>query len=362
MDSVSEAAQKVDEAFSSEAVVAPAENTNLNPATLETFQHDGQVVLILCGLVASGKSTFAESLQAHFPHFRRCNQDDLGDRRSVEKLVRQSLSQGLSVCVDRTNFNVSQRFHWIKIAREFPGISIWVIVLDTPYEVRFSKPPWMCRSWSTDTVLIHYLPPKSQVCAARLQHRTGHPTITSPEQGLSILSRFSADFEPPESHEGYHRIIHLRPGDHSSPEYTRSDVLAILQRVRDSEPVVASRNPFPNYHSSGNSSSRGAWNHQNRATGQSFPYRGRRGSAGPNTHNNHILNPGGHNLNNTIATGLSTSFRGWGAPPFRGGARGTSTPARGRGAQQGTNYYRGDQWRRPNVNSNSDSAGGGGGG
>ncbi|RDB23824.1 hypothetical protein Hypma_009019 [Hypsizygus marmoreus] len=94
-----------------------------------------RVVLILCGLVASGKSTFAEQLQQHYPQFHRCNQDVLGDRRQVERLARETLAQGHSVCIDRTNFNAAQRSYWIKIAREFPGTSIWVIVFDTPYEV-----------------------------------------------------------------------------------------------------------------------------------------------------------------------------------------------------------------------------------
>ncbi|PPQ79700.1 hypothetical protein CVT25_003274 [Psilocybe cyanescens] len=67
----------------------------------------GKIVLILCGLIASGKSTFAEALQEHYPEFRRCNQDDLGDRRAVEQLARQTLNQGFSVCIDRTNFNAA---------------------------------------------------------------------------------------------------------------------------------------------------------------------------------------------------------------------------------------------------------------
>lgn len=53
------------------------------------------------------KSTFAEQLQHHYPQFTRCNQDDLGDRRQVERLARESLGQGRSVCIDRTNFNAS---------------------------------------------------------------------------------------------------------------------------------------------------------------------------------------------------------------------------------------------------------------
>ncbi|GLB41709.1 putative AAA domain containing protein [Lyophyllum shimeji] len=169
---------------------------------------EGRVVLILCGLVASGKSTFAEQLERHFPKFRRCNQDDLGDRRQVERLARESLASGQSVCIDRTNFNAAQRSYWIEIAREFPGTSIWVIVFDTPYEI----------------------------CAARLQSRTSHPTIKNPEHGLYVLSRFAADFELPSSQEGYDRIIFLKPADHTSPVYSRSEIAAILRRVHDSTP------------------------------------------------------------------------------------------------------------------------------
>ncbi|KAF9462951.1 P-loop containing nucleoside triphosphate hydrolase protein [Collybia nuda] len=169
---------------------------------------EGQAVLILCGLIASGKSTFAQELERHYPQFRRCNQDELGDRRRVERLARETLAQGLSVCIDRTNFNVTQRSYWIEIAREFPGTSIWVIVFDTPYHI----------------------------CAARLQTRTFHPTIKNPEQGTSVLSRFAADFEQPSPHEGYDRVISLKHTDHLSPVYSRSDIAAILRRVYDSFP------------------------------------------------------------------------------------------------------------------------------
>ena len=87
-----------------------------------------QVVLILVGLVGSGKvnglfmtllpcffpifmshlyqSTFAEALQWHCPHWKRCNQDDLGgNRKNVEHLARVSLRKGFSVCIDRTNLD-----------------------------------------------------------------------------------------------------------------------------------------------------------------------------------------------------------------------------------------------------------------
>ncbi|KAG9074546.1 hypothetical protein FRC06_010611, partial [Ceratobasidium sp. 370] len=63
------------------------------------------VVVILCGLVGSGKSAFANALQREFPEFRRCNQDELGRRGDVERAVHTALSRGLSVCVDRTNID-----------------------------------------------------------------------------------------------------------------------------------------------------------------------------------------------------------------------------------------------------------------
>lgn len=53
------------------------------------------------------QSTFATALQEHVAHFKRCNQDDLGNRRAVENLARKSLREGFSVCIDRTNFNPS---------------------------------------------------------------------------------------------------------------------------------------------------------------------------------------------------------------------------------------------------------------
>jgi len=237
----------------------------------EDFQPEEKVVLILCGLIASGKSTFAESLEVYFPKFRRCNQDDLGDRRKVEQLARSSLAQGMSVCIDRTNFNASQRSYWIEIAREFPGTLIWVIVFDTPYEI----------------------------CAARLRHRTSHPTIKSPEEGLPILSRFATDFQYPNAREGYDRIIYVKPADHPSVSYSRQDISAFLHRVRNSPPAAR----------------RGTWNNSSPRGG--YPRgRGRgwiKGSPQP---------PSMPNEGSTYLPGLSSSFRGWQLSPTRRGFRG----------------------------------------
>ncbi|KAJ7880312.1 P-loop containing nucleoside triphosphate hydrolase protein [Mycena olivaceomarginata] len=169
-----------------------------------------QVVLILVGLIGSGKSTFAQALEEHFPEIRRCNQDDLGDRRAVEHLTRATLQNGSSACIDRTNFDASQRAHWIKIAREFPGTLVWVLVFDTPKDV----------------------------CASRLRTRTQHPTIKNPEDALSILDRFSSQYRAPSEDEGYNRIIYLQPSEQEEV-YSRSTLATILERIRDAPSVTS---------------------------------------------------------------------------------------------------------------------------
>jgi len=170
-----------------------------------------KVVLILVGLVGSGKSSYATALEQYFPYrWRRCNQDDLGSRYQVEALARNSLRDGLSVCIDRTNIDQGQRAHWINIAHEFPGTLIYAIVFDTPYEE----------------------------CASRLRQRTSHPTIHGPEQGLSVLSRFARDFRQPAAYEGFDCIISLKPSD-TKLNYSSAEISDILLRVQSS-PVSTS--------------------------------------------------------------------------------------------------------------------------
>lgn len=146
---------------------------------------------------------------------------------------------------------------------------------------------------------------------------TGHPTITSPELGLSVLSRFAEDFVAPEDHEGYDRILNVKPIDFpATPEYSRTDISAILQRVRDSRPVAATRG-FPQSPPS------------NRGHGRGSPHRGGRGWNAPSTNGNFrggAQGPGGY-----VPNGLR-GFRGRDTSSFRGdnGAR-RSRPNRGRG-------------------------------
>jgi hypothetical protein len=140
-----------------------------------------------------------------------------------------------------------QRSHWINIAREFPGTSIWVIVFDTPYDV--SDPPpsqptkldLLVRSvlLVCNDVGVFYRSAIKMLRLKAVTTGTSHPTIKDPVQGLSVLARFSSDFESPSSSEGYDRLVLLKPQEQSQT-YDSNDIASILQRLRNSTPVSQS--------------------------------------------------------------------------------------------------------------------------
>lgn len=49
---------------------------------------------------------------------------------------------------------------------------------------------------------------------------------------MAVLQKFASDFQMPSPDEGHDHIIYLRPEDHPCPEYTRNDILLILERLK----------------------------------------------------------------------------------------------------------------------------------
>lgn len=129
---------------------------------------------------------------------------------------------------------------------------------------------------------------------------------------MSILSRFAADFEHPAPHEGYEQILYLKPSDHTSPVYTRSDITSILQRVQNSPLVVSETSlgrPGTGYTSfRGNS------------------YRGRRGGWGENSRPYYRV-PRGRGGN--FYSGPPYNPRGSRSTPYRGISGGLHGSGRG---------------------------------
>ncbi|GAA5916030.1 hypothetical protein JCM5296_003484 [Sporobolomyces johnsonii] len=140
-----------------------------------------QELIILAGVVGSGKSSLSSAWVRHLPNWARVNQDDLGDRRTCEQMVRSHLSQGRSVILDRQNFDVGQRRTWLEIANEFPGVKVGGMVMGTTNEE----------------------------CRSRLLVRQSHPTIDNPRLALELLDKFTSLWQTPRLDEGFDQLITL---------------------------------------------------------------------------------------------------------------------------------------------------------
>lgn len=75
-----------------------------------------QELIIMVGLPASGKSTFAERYLVP-KGYVRINRDTLGTQQKCQSAVKAALSSGKSAVVDNTNPSVSAREEYIKIAK-----------------------------------------------------------------------------------------------------------------------------------------------------------------------------------------------------------------------------------------------------
>ena len=130
-----------------------------------------QRLVVLCGLVGSGKSTFARAVETTWPdEWVRCNQDELGNRKAVYAAAMKALASGKNVLLDRTNIDRRQRADWLELAAEFRRanpqrcLDVSLLYFDVPYAVR-------ARASRTHT----------QECRDRLAQRLDHPTLKTPD-------------------------------------------------------------------------------------------------------------------------------------------------------------------------------------
>ena len=87
---------------------------------------EARAVLVMVGIPGAGKSTFVEQLIASCGAvcWSRFCQDELGNRDKVLQAARKALRGdavnpgGVSVVIDRTDFDAAQRAHWVQLARE----------------------------------------------------------------------------------------------------------------------------------------------------------------------------------------------------------------------------------------------------
>ena len=142
-------------------------------------------MILLVGIPGSGKSTFAKMLTDRQPSkYVRINQDELGNRRECERLCRNALARGQVPIIDRCNFDLTQRRHFLSIASE-------------------ARVP-------VDCVVFSY---PADVCVARCQDRQGHETITR-SNAAGVVRMMERQFSPPvlanRQHESYRSLRVVR--------------------------------------------------------------------------------------------------------------------------------------------------------
>ncbi|SCV70255.1 BQ2448_1649 [Microbotryum intermedium] len=171
-----------------------------------------QELILLCGLIGSGKSTLSASLVQLLPptstrrQWVRVNQDELGDRRTCEAIARSALASGNNVLIDRQNFDRAQRKVWVQLAREFRGVRVGAWVMGTSLEVSFLSCSlgWVIRLMWTSHVA-------DQDCKSRLIYRQDHPTIKDAQLGIRLLNQFLKQWQEPQLSEGFDRLMILPP-------------------------------------------------------------------------------------------------------------------------------------------------------
>ncbi|GAA5843535.1 hypothetical protein JCM5353_005447 [Sporobolomyces roseus] len=150
-------------------------------ASKEGQKQEQQCLVILAGVVGSGKSSLSSAWSKALPNWVRVNQDDLGDRRTCEQVLKSHLSQGRSVVLDRQNFDRGQRRTWLEIGNDFRNLKVCGMVMGTRIED----------------------------CRSRLMIRQNHPTIDNPRLALDLLDKFTGLWEEPQLDEGFDQLITL---------------------------------------------------------------------------------------------------------------------------------------------------------
>merc|ERR1712232_1495016 len=158
------------------------------------------VILVLVGPLGCGKTTFASHLGPVVPkatgrgnartpmheligcggdarHWRRVCQDVLGSRDACCSVAAACLQSGLSVLVDRTNYDAEQREPWLKLAVEH-GAQCHALVFDIP----------------------------PSLCCERVRARTGHEGKVQGQAGGGIVMKLHSFMMPVRKIEGFHRV------------------------------------------------------------------------------------------------------------------------------------------------------------
>ena len=129
-----------------------------------------QEIILLKGLPASGKSTWAKDFVEHHVEYVRVNKDDLREMLNIRKFSRRgekvvlklereigmaALSLGKSLIVDDTNFNPIHAEFWSGIAST-NDLEYSEITFDTPLEECIERDSKRVKSVGNDAIIGMY--------------------------------------------------------------------------------------------------------------------------------------------------------------------------------------------------------------
>ncbi len=189
---------------------------------IQKLDQDSQVVLVLCGIPGSGKSTFSRMMMEEMPSdFQNkwvvLNQDILQTRSRVEAEAHNCLNAGHSIVIDRCNFDTIQRSHWINLAYQYNVDATICVVLPNALDV--------------------------QLCSQRATLR-GNDGIHDPDTNWrSVCHRMQNEFKPPKLTEGFSSIFNCK--NMSDLETIRKAIVNIQRQPVTEESILSQLPPPP---------------------------------------------------------------------------------------------------------------------
>lgn len=160
-----------------------------------TRQH-AQMVLLLCGIPGSGKSTISRRILSALPASVRrqwvsLNQDVIGPRKKMERLTEQALAAGSSVIIDRCNFDAEQRAHWVRIAAQHGVTACYCVVVPHALDINLC----VARAFERGSDGIHAADTNWLVVCRRMRSMYREPHCAEEQLRGVLLCRSDDDID-----------------------------------------------------------------------------------------------------------------------------------------------------------------------